>query len=250
MISIKTKEEIELMKHAGKIAYELLMSMKNLMKPGVSTKELDEYAYKYIIERDCTPGFLGYEGFPGSICVSINEVVVHGIPSDKIKIKNGDIVTIDLGVCYKGMHTDTAYTYIIGNTTREKRELVEHTREALYKGLDVIKEGIKLNEVCKNIESVALKHHYAVFRELTGHGVGYDLHEDPYIPNYSNLESEDIILKSGMTLAIEPMFGLKTKNIWMLEDGWTIETEDKSPSAHFEHTILVTKDGYEIITGE
>lgn len=250
MISIKSDDEVKLMKHAGSIAYEILMNMKDLIRPGVSTKELDTYAYNYITKKDATPSFLGYEGYPASICASINEVVVHGIPNEKQILKNGDIISIDIGVCYKGMHSDTAYTYIVGNTTREKRELVENTRTALYKGLEVIKEGIKLNEVCTSIESVAKKHHYAVFRELTGHGVGKVLHEDPYIPNYSNKESESIILKSGMTLAIEPMFGLRNKNIWMLEDVWTIETEDKSSAAHFEHTIVVTKDGYEIITGE
>lgn len=250
MIDIKSEDEIKLMRHSGKIAYELLNNLKDLMKPGITTKELDDYSHKYMTDRGCTPSFLGFEGYPASICVSINEIVVHGIPNDKKILKNGDIVSVDVGVNYKGLNTDTAYTYIIGNTTREKRELVEYTKEALYKGLEVIKDGIKLNEVCRNIESVAKKHHYSVFRELTGHGVGKELHEDPYIPNYSNKESEDIMLKEGMTLAIEPMFGLKNRNIWLLEDGWAIETEDKSPAAHFEHTILVTKTGYEIITGE
>ena len=250
MISVKSNEEIELMKHAGSIAYKILSSIKDLIKPGISTKEIDDYAYKCIIDNECIPSFLGYEGYPASTCVSVNEVVVHGIPSEKEILKNGDIVSVDIGVIYKGMHSDTAYTYIVGNTTKEKRELVENTKKALYEGLGVIKEGIKLNEVCTSIESVAKKHHYAVFRELTGHGVGKNLHEEPFIPNYSNAESENIILKSGMTLAIEPMFGLRNKNIWVLEDEWTIETEDKSPAAHFEHTIVVTKNGYEIITGE
>lgn len=250
MSSIKSSEEIEYMRHAGKIAYDILISLKDLMHPGVSTKELNDYVHKIILDNDCTPSFLGYEGFKGSICVSINEVVVHGIPSEKEILKNGDIVSIDLGVTYKGMVTDTAYTYIVGNTTRAKKELVENTRAALYEGIKKVKDGVSLNEVCAAIEAVALKHNYAVFRELTGHGVGSSLHEDPYIPNYSNEESKEVILKSGMTIAIEPMFGLGKRNIWMLEDGWRIETEDKSPSAHFEHTILVTDTGYEIITGE
>lgn len=250
MIKIKSKDEIELMKHSGKIAYELLNNLGDLIKPGISAKELNDYAYDFMEKRNCKPSFLGYDGYPASICVSINEVVVHGIPTEKMVLRNGDIVTVDVGVNYKGYNSDTARTYIIGNTTREKRELVENTKKALYKGLEVIKEGIKLNEVCKNIESVALKHRYAVFRELTGHGVGTELHEDPYIPNYANRESENIILKEGMTLAIEPMFGLRNKNIWLSDDGWAVETEDGSPSAHFEHTILVTKTGYEIVTGE
>lgn len=250
MISVKSEEEIKLMRYSGVIAYQLLINLKDLMKVGITTKELDDYAYKFISEKGCTPSFLGFEGYPASICVSVNEIVVHGIPDKEKILKNGDIVSVDVGVNYKGYNSDTAYTYIIGNTTKEKRDLVRYTKEALYKGLEVIKDGIKLNEVCKNIESVAKRHHYSVFRELTGHGVGKELHEDPFIPNYSNKESENIILKEGMTLAIEPMFGLKSNNIWLLEDEWGIETEDKSPSAHFEHTILVTKTGYEILTGE
>ncbi len=250
MISIKSDKEIKLMRHSGKIAYNLLEALKDLMVSGVSTEKINDYAHKYIEENKCTPSFLGFEEYPASICVSINQVIVHGIPDKNKILKNGDIVSVDVGVNYKGYNTDTAYTYIIGNTTKEKKELVEYTKEALYKGLEVIKAGIKLNEVCKKIESVAVKHRYAVFRELTGHGVGKFLHEDPFIPNYSNKESENIILKEGMTLAIEPMFGLKDNDIWMLEDEWGIETVDKSPSAHFEHTILVTKTGYEILTGE
>lgn len=250
MIEIKSEDEIKLMRHSGKIAYELLNNLKDLIKPGITTKEIEAYSHKYITDRGCTPSFLGFEGYPASICVSINQVVVHGIPSDNEVLKNGDIVSVDVGVNYKGLNSDTAYTYIIGNTTKEKRELVEHTKEALYKGISVIKDGIKLNEVCKNIESIAKKHNYSVFRELTGHGVGKELHEDPYIPNYSNKESENIILKEGMMLAIEPMFGSRNRDIWQLEDGWAIETVDQSPAAHFEHTVLVTKTGYEIITGE
>lgn len=250
MIEIKSKDEIELMIHAGKIAYNILTSLNDLIKPGISTKEINDYVNTEILKNDCTATFLGYEGYPASVCISVNQVVVHGIPNEKTIIKNGDIVSVDLGVNYKGMNVDTAYTYIVGNTTKVKRNLVMNTQKALYKGIEVIKPGISLNEVCASIESVAKRNGYAVFRELTGHGVGKNLHEDPYIPNYSNKESESIILKEGMTLAIEPMFGTGKRDIWMLEDGWTIETEDESPAAHFEHTVLVTKDGYKIITGE
>ena len=249
MISIKTKSEIEYMKQAGKIAYDLLMSLKDVIKPGMTTKEIDDYCYDFITSRGAKPAFLNYEGFPASACVSLNEVVVHGIPSDRV-IKNGDIVKVDTGAIVHGYYSDTAYTYIVGKTDKVTAKFVEDTRKALYKGLSVIKDGVVLNEVCKAIESVAKENGYGVFKVLTGHGVGRDLHEDPFIPNLSNHESEGIILKEGMTLAIEPMFSLGTDEVWLLPDEWGIETRDGEDTAHFEHTILVTKDGYEILTGE
>ena len=241
MISIKNEQEIDLMRKSGKITYEVLMNLKNIIKPGMTTKEIDKYVYNYITSHDATPSFLGYEGFPASACVSINDMVVHGIP-DNTKLKNGDI--------YKGYHSDSAYTYLVGEVDKKTKKLVEDTQKALYEGIKVVKEGIKLNDVCSAIGKVAKDNGYEVFTCLTGHGVGKSLHEDPYIPNLSNHESEGIILKSGMTLAIEPMFSLGTKEVWLLDDDWGIVTRDGSNSAHFEHTILVTKDGYEILTGE
>ena len=205
--------------------------------------------HDYIVSHDATPSFLGYEGYPASSCISINDMVVHGIP-DNTKIKNGDIVSVDVGAIYKGYHSDTAYTYIIGDVDDKTKKLVENTQKALYEGIKSVKAGVKLNEVCSAIERVAKVNGYGVFECLTGHGVGIHLHEDPYIPNYANHESERIILKSGMTLAIEPMFSLGTKEVWLLDDDLGIVTRDGSASAHFEHTILVTKDGYEILTGE
>lgn len=249
MISVKTNKEIELMRYAGKVAYEVLMNLKSFIKEGISTNDIDKYVENYIKSKNCYPTCLGFEGFPKSICASINEEVVHGIPS-KRKLKNGDIITVDIGVTYKGMIVDTAYTYMIGNIDEKTKKLVENTQKALYEGIKNIKNGIKLNVVCKNIEKVALKNNYGVIKEITGHGVGYDFHEDPYIPNYDNYESETIELKSGNTLAIEPMFSLKGEKVWILENGWTITTQDKSLAAHFEHTILVTDNGYEILTGE
>lgn len=249
MISIKNEQEIELMRASGKITYEVLNNLKNIIKPGMTTKDIDSYVYDYITSHGAVPSFLGYEGYPASACVSINDVVVHGIPDDT-KIKSGDIVSVDVGSIYKGYHSDSAYTYIVGHTDKKTRKFVLDTQKSLYKGLKVVKEGISLNEVCKAIESVARENGYGVFTCLTGHGVGKNLHEDPYIPNYSNKESKNIILKAGMTLAIEPMFSLGTKEVWLLPDDWTITTQDGSWAAHFEHTILVTKDGYEILTGE
>ena len=249
MISIKNKKEIEYMKVSGEVTYGVLKSLEDIIKPGMTTKEIDNYVYNYIISHGCTPSFLGYEGFPASSCISINDMVVHGIP-DNTKIKNGDIVSVDVGSIYKGYHTDSAYTYIIGDVPEYEKKFVEETKRALYEGISVIKEGITLNEVCTAIEKVAKDNGYGIIRELTGHGVGKDLHEDPYIPNYSNEECENIILKAGFTLAIEPMFSIGKKEVWLGDDGWGISTIDKSKTAHFEHTILVTKKGYEIITGE
>ncbi len=249
MVSIKTEEEIELMNYAGSVCYNLLEYMENCIKPGVTTKELDTIAEKFIRSKGCTPSFLNYEGYPASICTSINDEVVHGIPSEKRKLKNGDIIKLDVGACYKGYHADTARTYKVGTVNKEISDLMKYTKEALYKGLSVIKDGVKLNDVCTAIESVAISHGYGVIRELTGHGIGTVVHEDPYIPNYSNTESE-LILKEGMTLAIEPMFSLKGRKVWLLEDDWTIVTRDGSVAAHYEHTIAVTKDGYKILTGE
>ena len=249
MISIKTEKEIELMAHAGEVAYQLLNELENIIKPGIKTQDLDDFSDKFIRMKGCTSAELGYEGYPKSICTSVNEEVVHGIPSSRVR-KEGDIVSIDLVINYKGYMADTARTYKVGNISKEVNDLLIHTKEALYKGLNEVKEGIKLNEVCKAIESVAIEHGYGVPKELTGHGIGKEMHEDPYIPNYSNEESEKIILKEGMTLAIEPMFSLKGRKVWLLEDGWTISTQDGSPVAHFEHTIVVTKNGYKILTGE
>lgn len=249
MISIKSEQEIEYMKVAGKIAYDLLMNLKDVIKPGITTKEIDKYAYDFITSHDATPAFLDYEGYPASTCISINDMVVHGIPDDT-KIKEGDIVSVDTGAIYKGYYSDTAYTYIVGRVDMKTEKLVRDTRKALYDGISKVKAGAKLNDVCKAIGEVAKRNGYGVFEVLTGHGVGKTLHEDPYIPNYNNHESEGIILKEGMTLAIEPMFSLGTKEVWLLPDDWGIITRDGSNAAHFEHTVLVTHDGYEILTGE
>ncbi len=249
MISIKNEKEIEFMRKSGQILYSILMNLKDIIVPGITSKDIDDYVHDYIVSHEATPSFLNYEGFPASACVSINEVVVHGIPDDT-KLKEGDIVSVDIGAIYKGYHADTAYTYMVGSVSKEKENLIKNTQKALYEGLSKIKAGVSLNEVCKAIEKVGRNNNYGIFINLTGHGVGKELHEDPYIPNVSNYESENIILKKGMTLAIEPMFSLGTEEIKLLSDNWTIVTKDKSPAAHFEHTIVVTDNGYEILTGE
>src|SRR5574344_1989879 len=177
MISIKNKQEIEYMRASGQITYEVLMNLKHVIKAGMTTKEIDKYATDYIVSHGATPSFLGYEGYPAATCVSINEVVVHGIPDDTV-VKDGDIVSVDVGSIYKGYHSDSAYTYIIGKVDKKTTKFVNDTQKALYKGLEVIKEGIKLNDVCSAIGQVAKDNGYGVFTCLTGHGVGKTLHEE------------------------------------------------------------------------
>lgn len=248
MITIKNSEEIELMKHAGHINYLTHELIEKNIRPGITTKELDKIAYDFIISQGCTPSFLNYEGYPASICTSVNDEVVHGIPSDRI-LKNGDIISIDIGVIYKGYHSDAARTHAVGTVTKEKEALIANTKQALYEGIKEVKAGAKLGNIGAKIEAYAHRHHLGVVEELVGHGVGTHLHEDPNVPNYGKYGT-GITLKEGMTIAIEPMLNLGTKRIYLLDDDWTIVTQDGKPSAHFEHTVLVTKDGYIILTGE
>ena len=246
MISLKSDREIELMRHAGYINYLTHLEVAKNIKPGISTKALNDIAHKFILAHDCTPSFLNFEGYPASICVSVNDEVVHGIPS-KRKIKEGDVVSIDIGVCYKGYHSDSANTYIVGSASKEIEDLVENTKKSLYEGLSVIKDGVKISEIGKKIENFAKIHHLGVVRELVGHGVGTSVHEDPDVPNYYT--NDNTRLKSGMVIAVEPMLNLGTRYVYMEDDEWTIRTDDGLPSAHFEHTVLVTKEGYVILTG-
>ena len=247
MISIKSEREIELMKHAGYINYLTHQEVAKNIKPGISTKALNDIAHKFIIANGCTPSFLNFEGYPASICISINDEVVHGIPS-KRKIKEGDIVSVDIGVCYKGYHSDSANTYIVGHVSKEVEDLVNNTKKSLYEGLSVIKDGVKISDIGSKIENFAKKNNLGVVRELVGHGVGTSVHEEPDVPNYYT--NDFTRLKSGMVIAVEPMLNLGCEDIYMEDDDWTIKTDDGKPSAHFEHTVLVTDDGYEILTGD
>ena len=243
---IKSSEEIELLKIAGQIVGDTHNYLKQFIKPGITTKELDKLAYDYIISRDATPSFLNYEGYPASICTSVNEEVVHGIPSDRV-LQEGDIISIDIGACYKGYHGDSAWSYPVGNISEEKKYLLEHTEKSLYEGLSVIKPGMKIGDIGYAIEQYALKHKLGVVKELVGHGVGKHLHESPDVPNYGK-KNTGMTLRKGMVIAVEPMLNLGTADIYILDDDWTIITADDKPSAHFEHTVVVTKDGYEILT--
>ena len=246
MISIKSEREIELMKKAGSIVGKTHNYLKKFIKPGITTKELDKLAYDFILSQDATPSFLNLYGFPGTICTSINDEVVHGIPSNR-KLKNGDIIKLDIGACYKGYHGDSAWTYPVGIINDDKKYLLEHTEKALFEGLSVVKEGVHLSDIGAAIESYAKKHKLGVVKELVGHGIGSEVHMEPDVPNYGT-PGNGPILKAGMTIAVEPMLNLGTPKIYMLDDEWTIITADEKPSAHFEHTILVEKNGYTILT--
>ena len=248
MVSIKSEREIELMKHSGHINYLCHKYLESKLKPGITTKEIDDLAGKFITSHDCVSSSLNYEGYPGNICISVNDEVVHGIGSNR-KLKNGDIVSLDISMSYKGYHSDSAATYPVGTITKEKQELIDNTKGALMAGLEKVKAGAKLGDISNAIETYAHKHHLSVVEELCGHGIGTELHEDPDIPNFGE-KGVGLTLKSGMTFAIEPMLNLGTKHVGILDDDWTIVTEDGKPSAHFEHTIVVRDNGYEILTGE
>ncbi|MGN1000871.1 MAG: type I methionyl aminopeptidase [Bacilli bacterium] len=248
MIKIKSQREIDLMRQAGHIVYLTHQYLKPYIKEGITTKQLDKLAEDFIRSKNAIPSCKGYEGYPATLCVSINEEVVHGIPSNR-KLKKGDIVSIDVCVCYKGYHGDSAWTYPVGEISDSKKKLLMYTEQALYEGLKEIKPGNRIGDISNAIEFYANSHNLGVVKELVGHGVGSSLHEEPDVPNYGK-KSTGPILKEGMVIAVEPMLNYGTADIYMLEDGWTIVTDDDSPSAHFEHTVLVTKDGYEILTGE
>lgn len=248
LITIKSDREIELLREAGKVVYQTHQYLKPFLKEGITTKELDKLAEDFIRSKGCTPSFKGYDGFPGSICTSINNQVVHGIPGNR-KLKNGDIISVDIGACYKGFHGDSAWTHPVGEISEEKKNLLEHTEKALYEGIKQVKPGNRIGDIGAAIEEYAEAHNLGVVKELVGHGVGTSVHEDPEVPNYGK-KGTGIVLKEGMVIAIEPMLNLGTADIYILDDDWTIETDDGLPSAHFEHTIAVTKDGYKILTGE
>lgn len=248
LINIKSNREIELLKIAGSIVYETHQYLKPFIKEGITTQELDSLAEDFIRSKGAIPSCKGYHGFPATLCTSVNEEVVHGIPS-KRKLKNGDIISIDICACYKGYHGDSAWTYVVGEVSNEVSMLLKETEEALYAGLAMVKPGNRIGDISAAVEEVANKYNLGIVRELVGHGVGHSLHEAPDIPNYGKKGTGPEI-KEGMVFAVEPMLNLGGADIVMLDDGWTIETYDGSPSAHFEHTVVVTKDGYQILTGE
>ena len=251
-IIIKTAEQINILRQAGKIHADILNKLEKFIKPGMTAMELNNEAERLIYAADAEPAFLGYQPdftypkYPASLCVSINEVIVHGIPKDDVIIKNGDLVSIDLGVKYKGLFTDSARTVMVGEVSAEKKQLVYDTREALARGIDAARVGNTVGDIGHAIESFNNKK-YGNVRELSGHGVGVKIHEDPYIPNYGK-PGRGAKLRAGMVIAIEPMFNLGTSEVNFWDDMYTVTTADGLCSAHVEHTILITDGDPEILT--
>lgn len=247
MITVKSAKQVEKMRASAKITKETLDLLEKHIKPGVTTAQLDKIAYDYIISKGAKPNFLNYNGFPGSICTSVNDEVVHGIPSKKQVLKEGDIISIDMGAVLDGWHSDAARTYGVGAISAQAQRLIDVTRESFFEGLKFLKHGAKLGDVSSAIQQYVEEHGYGVVRDLVGHGIGTSLHEDPSVPNFGKA-GHGVRLAAGMTLAIEPMVTEGHYKVCVLDDDWTIVTDDGSLAAHYENTVLITKDGYEILT--
>ncbi len=246
MVRLKDKRELELMRTAGRIVAEVLFELAGHLKEGVSTAELDELARKAIERRNARPSFLGYNGYPATICVSINEEVVHGIPGERT-LRNGDIVSIDVGACYEGYHGDSAMTFCIGEVDKKIRKLVWVTRAALYNAIMTLRPGNTIGDVSAAVQDYAESHGFSVVRDYTGHGIGRELHEEPAVPNFGT-RGRGLRIVEGMVLAIEPMLNLGRYSTKVLDNDWTVVTRDGKPSAHFEHTVAVTSEGPVILT--
>lgn len=246
-VSIKSAREIELMREAGKRLAHVHQELGNAIRPGMSTLEVDALGEKLIRDCGCIPNFLHYNGYPASICVSVNDEVVHGIPKKDRYLKEGDIVSIDAGLIYKGYHSDAARTHAVGKVSEEAMKLMEVTKQSFFEGIKMAKEGNHLFDISAAIDSYVSGFGYGIVRDLVGHGIGTALHEDPQIPNFSQ-KRKGVRLQAGMTLAIEPMVNAGTWQVNFLRDGWTVVTKDGSLSAHYENTILVTDGEPEILT--
>ncbi len=247
MIYLKSDEEIELLRISNQIVAKTLAEIAKIIAPGVSTAQLDKVAEEFIRDNGAVPGFLGYGGFPGSICTSVNDQVVHGIPSDKVILEDGDIISVDCGAYINGFHGDSAYTFCVGDVKPEIRELLRTTKESLYKGIEQAQEGRRLGDLGYAIQNYCESKGYSVVREMIGHGVGRNLHESPEVPNYGR-KGNGPMLKSGMTIAIEPMINLGSRHLVFEKDGWTTRTLDRKPSAHFEHSVAIRKGKADILS--
>ena len=247
MIYLKSDEEIELLRNSNQIVAKTLAELAKIIAPGVSTLTLNNIAEEYIRDNGGVPNFLGYGGFPGSICTSINDQIVHGIPSEKIILKEGDIISIDCGVLKDGFNGDSAYTFCVGEVKPEVVKLLKTTKESLYKGIEQAYEGRRIGDIGSAVQMYCEERGYSVVREMVGHGVGRKLHEAPEVPNYGR-KGNGVLLKSGMTIAIEPMINLGTRNLIFEKDGWTTRTADKKPSAHFEHSIAIRQGKADILS--
>ncbi len=246
VIHYKSNEELEIIRESGKILGKAHAEIAKIIRPGVKTSELDKIAYQFIADNGGIPSFKGYNGFPSTLCISVNEVVVHGFPSG-YELKDGDIISVDCGVKYKGFHSDSAYTYPVGNVKEEVLKLLRITKESLYKGIEQAVAGNRMGDIGYAVQSFVEKEGYSVVRELVGHGLGRSLHEKPEVPNYGN-RGKGLKLEENLVIAIEPMINLGKKNVVQENDGWTIRTYDRMPSAHFEHTVAVKKGKPEILT--
>ena len=246
-VTIKSKKEIELMREAGKMLEEVHNKLADFVKPGISTLEIDQFGEKAIRDLGCVPNFLNYNGYPASICVSVNDEVVHGIPSKDRILQDGDIVSLDAGLIHEGYHSDAARTHAVGNISEEAKRLIEVTKQSFFEGIKLAVPGNHLFDICEAIQKYVESNGYSVVRDLVGHGIGTHLHEDPQIPNFKQ-RRKGMKLRPGMTLAIEPMVNEGSYDVVWLDDDWTVVTEDGSLAAHYENTIVITEDGCEILT--
>lgn len=247
MIFLKTEEEIELLRESNLLVGMTLGEVAKHIRPGISTLELDQVAEEFIRSHGAVPGFLGYGGFPNTLCISVNEEVVHGIPSAKRILQDGDVVSIDCGTLKNGFYGDSAYTFEVGEVADDVKKLLRVTKESLYKGIEKAIAGLRIGDIGHAVQSYCEANGFSVVREMVGHGVGRELHEEPQVPNYGR-QGQGVKLKEGMVIAIEPMINLGKRHIYQDSDGWTIRTRDKMSSAHFEHTVAVGKKGADILS--
>ncbi len=247
MITVKTDEQIELMRESGKITRDLLKLIGREIKSGMTTYDIDKIAYAFISDHGATPAFLNYCGYPASICSSIDEMVVHGIPSKDVYIKEGQIVSIDTGAILNGWYSDAARTFMVGEVSEEKQKLVKVTEECFFKAIEVLKDGTPLGDIGYAVQSHAENNGFSVVRAMVGHGIGKKMHEDPSVPNFGK-KGTGVRLKQGMTVAIEPMINAGVFQVDFMDDGWGVKTKDRRPSAHYENTVAITSDGVKILT--
>ena len=247
MIYLKTDEEIELMREANQLVGKTLAEVGKHVAPGVSTLQLDKIAEEFIRDHGAVPAFLGYGGFPNSICASVNEQVVHGIPSSSKILNEGDIISVDCGTILNGYVGDSAYTFCVGEVDPKVKDLLKTTKESLYLGIQAAVEGKRIGDISNAVQTYCESHNYSVVRELVGHGIGKRMHEEPEVPNYGR-RGCGLLLKSGMCICIEPMINMGSKNVVFERDGWTVRTKDRKCSAHFEHCIAIRPDGPQILS--
>ena len=246
-VSIKSAREIDLMRTAGKLLEEVHNELAAFVKPGISTLDIDRYGERLIRERGCIPNFLNYNGYPASICVSVNDEVVHGIPREDRILQEGDIVSLDAGLIYKGYHSDAARTHAVGEISAEDRRLIDITKQSFFEGIKYARAGNHLFDISKTIQNFVEDNGYSVVRDLVGHGIGRKLHEEPQVPNFKPI-GRGMKLRAGMTLAIEPMVNAGAYDVWVLEDDWTVVTKDSTKSAHYENTVLITEGEPELLS--